>query len=135
MTADYASLKAPITCPYITSVQTTQKTPLPFPYCWVHIRCHGNRYTEPFPSLLFKNGNHASVNKYRPISILNDFSKLSEFITHEVSHYVKLDHCQHCFTNYISTVTSLVTFLDYITPLAHSQHQTDAISISAVHLT
>jgi hypothetical protein len=41
---------------------------------------------------VFKRGNHAAMSNYRPISILNNFSKLFGFITHyHVSHYAKFD--------------------------------------------
>jgi hypothetical protein len=61
---------------------------------------------------------------YRPISILNNFSKLFEFFIHEhVSHYLKLklNPCQHGFTKHKSTTTNLIT------PLVRSQRQVDAI--------
>jgi hypothetical protein len=65
---------------------------------------------------VLKRGNHTAVN-YRPISILNNFSKLFEFIIHDhISHYAKLNPNQHGFTRTKSTVTNLVTFLDFLTP-------------------
>jgi hypothetical protein len=70
------------------------------------------------------------VSNYRPISILNTFSKLFEFVVHDhVSHYLKskLNPCQHGFTKYKSTITNLVTYLDFITPLVSSRGQVDAI--------
>jgi hypothetical protein len=40
---------------------------------------------------IFKKGNSSSVNNYIQISILNNFSKLFEFVIHEhLSHYLKL---------------------------------------------
>jgi hypothetical protein len=76
----------------------------------------------------FKRGNHATMSNYRPISILNNFSKLFEFIIHEhVSHYAKFNPNQHGFTRAISTVTNLVTFLDFLTPVVRGQRQADAI--------
>jgi hypothetical protein len=64
---------------------------------------------------VFKRGNRAEVNNYRPISILNDFSKLFEFIIRDhVSHYAKFNPNQHGFTRTKSTVTNLVTFLDFV---------------------
>jgi hypothetical protein len=77
-----------------------------------------------------KKGNSASVNSYRPISILNNFSKLFEFLVHDhASHYLKsiFNPCQHGFTKCKSTTTNLVSYLDYITPLVGSQRQVDAI--------
>jgi hypothetical protein len=49
---------------------------------------------------VFKGGIHTAVSNYRPISILNNFSVLFEFITHDhVLCYVKLNPNQHGFTN------------------------------------
>jgi hypothetical protein len=77
-----------------------------------------------------KKGNTASVSNYRPISILNIVSKLFELVIHDhVSHYLKskLNPCQHDFTKSKSTITSLVTYLDFVAPLVSSQGQADAI--------
>jgi hypothetical protein len=39
---------------------------------------------------VFKRGNHAAMNNYRPIFIVNNFSKIFEFIIHfHVSPYAK----------------------------------------------
>jgi hypothetical protein len=77
---------------------------------------------------VFKRGNHAPASNYRPISILNNFSKLLEFIIHDhVLHYVKLNPNQHDFTKSKSTVTNLVTFLDFMTLVFRSQRQADAV--------
>jgi hypothetical protein len=79
---------------------------------------------------VFKKGNTASVSNYRPISILNNFSKLFELIIHDhVSHYLKskLNPCQHGYTKSKAAITILVTCLDFITPLVGSQGQADAI--------
>jgi hypothetical protein len=47
------------------------------------------------------------MSNYRPISILNNFSKLFEFIIHEhVSHYAKFNPNQCGFTRTKSTVTN-----------------------------
>jgi hypothetical protein len=73
---------------------------------------------------VFKKSNTASVSNYHPISILNTFSKLFELVIHDhVSHYLKpkLNSCQHGFTKSKSTITNLVTYLDFITPLVSSQ--------------
>jgi hypothetical protein len=59
---------------------------------------------------VFKRGNHAAMSNYRPISILNNFSKLFEFTIHDhVLHYAKFNPNQHGFTRTKSTVTNLVT--------------------------
>jgi hypothetical protein len=78
---------------------------------------------------VFKRGNPASASNYRPTFILNNnYSKLLEFIIHDhVSHYVKLNPNQHGFTKSKSTVTNLVTFLDFMTPVVRNQRQADAV--------
>jgi hypothetical protein len=63
---------------------------------------------------------YAAVSNYRPISILNNFSKLFEFIIRDVSHYAKFNPNQHDFTRTKSTVTNLVIFLDFLTPVSVS---------------
>jgi hypothetical protein len=78
----------------------------------------------------FKKGNSSSLVNYRPISILNNFSKVFEFVIHDhVSHYLqsKRNCCQHGFIKSRSTTSNLVTYLDYITPSVSSQLQVDAI--------
>jgi hypothetical protein len=77
---------------------------------------------------VFKKGNRASVSNYRPISVLNNFAKLFEFIIHDhVSHFAKFNPNQHGFTRTKSTVTNLVTFLDLLTPVVRGQRQADAV--------
>jgi hypothetical protein len=77
---------------------------------------------------VFKSSDHASVSNYRAISILNNFSKIFECIIHDhVSHYTKLHPNQHGFSKSKSTVTSLITFLDLVTPAVRSQRQVDAV--------
>jgi hypothetical protein len=80
------------------------------------------------PQIKFKSGDYASVSNYRPISILNNLSKILECITHDhVSHYTKVHPNQHGFSKSKSTVTTLVTFLDVVTPAVRSQRQADAV--------
>jgi hypothetical protein len=68
------------------------------------------------------------MSNYKLISILSNFSKLFEFIIHDhVSHYAKFNRNQHGFTKTKSTVTSLVTFLDFLTSVVHGQRQADAV--------
>jgi hypothetical protein len=75
------------------------------------------------------------VSNYRPVSILNNFFELFEFIIHDhVLHYTKCNPNQHGFTKTTSTVTSLVTFLDFLTPV-RGQRQADSILIFQVILT
>jgi hypothetical protein len=67
---------------------------------------------------------------YRPISILNNFSKLFELFTQGyISYFLKfkLNPCQHGFTKSKSTISNLVTCLEFITSLVTSQGQADAI--------
>jgi hypothetical protein len=70
------------------------------------------------------------IANYRPISILNNFSKVFEFVMYNhVSYYLqsKLNCCQHGFIKCTSTTSNLVNYLDNITPLVSSQHQVDVI--------
>jgi hypothetical protein len=69
---------------------------------------------------LLKKGDSASVSNYRQTSLLNNFSKLFEFVTHDhVSHYLKLNISlhQHGFSKPKSASTNLVTNVDFISPL------------------
>jgi hypothetical protein len=80
--------------------------------------------------ICLKKGKTSSVGNYRPVAILNNFSKVFKFIIHDhVSHFLesKLNSSQHGLIKSKSTVTSLVTFLDFVTPLVCSQGQTDSI--------
>jgi hypothetical protein len=53
---------------------------------------------------------------------------LFEFIIeHHVLHYVKLNPNKHGFTKFKCTVTNLVTFLDFMTPLVRGQRQADVL--------
>jgi hypothetical protein len=68
------------------------------------------------------------MSNYRPISILNNFSKLFALIIHDhVLHYAKFNQNQHGFTWTKSTVTSLVTFSTFLSPVVHVQCHADAI--------
>jgi hypothetical protein len=74
-----------------------------------------------------KIGNSASVSNYRCISILNNFSTLFEFVTHDhVSQYpqFKLYSSRHGFAKSKSTITNLITYY----PLVGFQRQDDAIN-------
>jgi hypothetical protein len=65
-------------------------------------------------------GNRALVGNYRPISILNNFSKIFESIIHDhLSFYFKfkLHPNQHGFVKSKSAVTNLVTCLNDVSPL------------------
>lgn len=79
---------------------------------------------------VFKKGQASSVQNYRPIAILNTFSKIFESIIHDhIYHFLKskLSRSQHGFIKSRSTVTNLVTFLDFTAPLVCSQGQSDSI--------
>jgi hypothetical protein len=53
---------------------------------------------------------------------------LSEFIIHDhILHHAKFNSNQHGFTRTKSTVTNLVMFLDFLTPVVHGQRQVDAV--------
>jgi hypothetical protein len=80
---------------------------------------------------VFKKGNSGPVNT--PISILNAFSKLFQVFIHDhdhVSHYLKFkfNPCQHGFIKSKPSITDLVTYLGFMTPLVGSQRQADASS-------
>jgi hypothetical protein len=65
------------------------------------------------------------------LSLLNYFSKLFEFVIHaHVSHYLrsKVSPYQHCFTKSKSTITKLVNYLGFISPLVGFQGQADITS-------
>ena len=72
----------------------------------------------------------SSVQNYRPMAILNNFSKIFESITHDHIYHVlksKLNRFPHGFIKSRSTVTNLVTFLEFTDPLVCSQGQSDSI--------
>jgi hypothetical protein len=54
---------------------------------------------------------------------------LSEFINHDhVLHYVKLNLIHHGFTKSKLTVTNLVKFLDFMTPVVRGRRHADVVS-------
>jgi hypothetical protein len=70
------------------------------------------------------------VTNYRPILLLNTFSKVFEIIIHDqLSYYFKrkLHPSQQGFIKSKSTVTNLITYLNKVTPVVCSQGQIDAI--------
>jgi hypothetical protein len=102
---------------FIFNLNPSQNT---FPNLW--------KQAAIFP--VFRIGKTSSVENYRPIAILNNFSNVSKFIIHDhVPHFLKskLNSSQHGFIKSKSTVTNLVTFLHFVTPLVCSQGQTDSI--------
>jgi hypothetical protein len=83
--------------------------------------------------LVYKQGNKASVKNYRPVSLLNNFSKVFELIIHgHLFHYFKnkLNPSQHGFYQSKSMCMNLVSYLDFITPLVCAQCQVDAVYFS-----
>jgi hypothetical protein len=79
---------------------------------------------------ILKKNNTSFVSNYRPISLLNNFSKVFEFAIHgHMSHYFKhkLHPSQHGFLKFKSTTTNLVTYVDFISPLVSFQRQVDSI--------
>jgi hypothetical protein len=91
-----------------------------------------------FPSLgkqtavvpVFKKGNSTIVSNYRPISILNIFSKIFEFIVYDYLYNFfkyRLNPSQHGFCKFNSTATNLVTYQNSIIPSVCTQGQTDSV--------
>jgi hypothetical protein len=79
---------------------------------------------------LFSKGNSVSVSNYKPISLINNFCKLFEFVIYDhVSHYseFRISPYQHSFSKSKSAITHLVTYIDFIFPLVGSQRQADTI--------
>jgi hypothetical protein len=70
------------------------------------------------------------VSNYRPISLLNNCSKVFDFVVNSLmSPYFtsKLNPNQHGFVKMKSTTTNLVTYLDFISPSVSSKHQVDSV--------
>jgi hypothetical protein len=79
-------------------------------------------------ALIFKRGNDAATSNYRHISILRNFSKLLQFIIHyHVSYYAKFNPNRHRITRIKSSISNLVTFLDFLIPVVLGQRQADAM--------
>jgi hypothetical protein len=79
---------------------------------------------------IFKKGNKALVVNYRPIWILNNFSKIFESIIHDHLSFhfrFKLHPNQQGFLKSKSTATNLVTYLNDVTPSVCSQGQFDTV--------
>jgi hypothetical protein len=91
-----------------------------------------------FPSLwkqtavvpVLKKGDSTTVSNYRPIYILNNFSKIFEFtIYNHLFNLFKhrLNPSQHDFRKANSTTTNLFTYLNSIMPSVSTQGQTDSV--------
>jgi hypothetical protein len=79
---------------------------------------------------VYKKGNKVCIQNYRPVSLLNNFSKVFEFIVHDHLFYYlksKLNPSQLGVLRSKSTINNLVSSLDYTSPLVCSQRQLDAI--------
>jgi hypothetical protein len=77
---------------------------------------------------VFEIGYHATVSNYRHVVPFSVTSLLFGFIIHDLFlHYVKLSPNKYDFTKFKSTVTNLVTFLDFVTPVLRGQPQADAV--------
>jgi hypothetical protein len=62
------------------------------------------------------------------ISVLSNFFKLFEFVIHDyVLHFVKLSPNQYGLTKFKSTVTNLVTLLDFVTLVLCGQPQAHVV--------
>jgi hypothetical protein len=79
---------------------------------------------------VFKKGSSAMVRNYRPMSILNNFSKIFEFIIYDHLYCVfkyRLNPSQHGFRKHNSTTTNLITYLNTVMPSVNTQCQTDSV--------
>jgi hypothetical protein len=77
-----------------------------------------------------RKGNSNIVSNYRPIYIINNFSKISEFIVYDhLYNFFKyrLHPSQHGFRKFNSTATNLVTYINSIIPSVSTQGQTDSV--------
>ena len=73
---------------------------------------------------IFKQDNISSVSNYRPISLLNNFFKVFEFVAQYFKH--KLNPTQQGFSTAKSTTTNLIAY-HFLSPLVISQCQVDSI--------
>lgn len=81
-------------------------------------------------SKIFKSGNNAEIDKYRPVSIINNFSKVFEvvlysFIYPHVRKYISPQ--QHGFVDGRSTITNLACFSQFLTEAIDNGSQVDVI--------
>jgi retron-type reverse transcriptase len=80
---------------------------------------------------VFKKGNSTIVSNYRPISNLNNFSKIFEFIVYDhLCNFFKYKlnpSQQYGFRKFNSTAINLVTYLNSIIPSVSTQGQTDSV--------
>ena len=94
--------------------------------------------TETFPdgwklsklTPIHKKGSKCEVQNYRPITIINNFSKVFEMVLHErISTFFRdqLVDCQHGFVSGRSTVTNLCCITQYLSESIDDKHQCDVI--------
>ena len=79
---------------------------------------------------IFKAGDRTDVTNYRPISILNSFSKVFEKLVHPIlyTHVEPLINAnQHGFVKRKSTISNLMSFVDYVAESLDDNIQVDAI--------
>lgn len=79
---------------------------------------------------VFKKGNKNDVNNYRPVAIINNFSKSFEFILHDcISSYAGrlLASAQHGFVPGRSTTTNLTCITQFIADELDRKHQVDVV--------
>ncbi|CAF4755691.1 unnamed protein product [Pieris macdunnoughi] len=79
---------------------------------------------------IHKSGSRLSIENYRPISILNTFSKVFEKIIYKAIHNIisnSLPDEQHGFINKRSTITNLTVFTNYVLQSMDGGAQVDVI--------
>jgi hypothetical protein len=106
--------------PLLTYIFNLSLTSVTFPSLW--------KQTAVVP--VFKKGSSTIVSNYIPISILNNFSKIFEFIIYDHLYNLfkyRLNPSQHGFRKFNSTATNLVNYLNSIIPSVSSQGQTDSV--------
>lgn len=79
---------------------------------------------------VFKKGERANVENYRPITIVNNFSKVFEILLHEHTYFYmhnRLSQFQHGFIKGRSTVTNLFCITQFIAESIDVGLQTDVV--------
>lgn len=87
-------------------------------------------WKESFITPVFKKGDESNIKNYRPISLLNSFSKLFERLVHKhIFEFIRLriDIYQHGFFKKKSTVTNLIEYTDFIYKNIDKKIQVDSI--------
>lgn len=79
---------------------------------------------------IFKKGDRSNIESYRPIVILNNFSKLFEIVLYDVlSFHIKyqISYNQHGFLTGRSTTTNLVSITQFLAETIDDGSQTDVV--------